>query len=96
MVDPAPGRYVLRVVYYTAPANDWTATVMRQRRDPDRVDPTGKRESYTLTCAAPDGTVLGRSTVTVDRGQRLAVDVPGCTRGESAGAEGSRQNSRWN
>src|SRR4051812_10824703 len=89
VVDPQPGKYVLHVIYYVAPGNDWRATVQRQYRDPDRVDATGRTEAYMLLCETADGTVLGRRSVTVARGQRLAVDVPGCARADSASGGGS-------
>ena len=73
MNDPAAGTYVLRVVYYATAANDWTATVEQRRSLPDRVEPTGETEAYTLTCANADGDVLSTQQVTVARGERLAL-----------------------
>ena len=71
--DPPAGTYVLRVVYYATAANDWTATVEQRRALPDRVEPTGRTEAYTLTCADRDGDVLSTQEVTVARAERLAL-----------------------
>jgi Zinc carboxypeptidase len=76
--DPQPGTYVLRVIYYTTLANDWTASVGFEQAQPDSVEPTGKTEAWTLTCEAPDGKVLATRQVTVARGQSQAVDLAGC------------------
>jgi hypothetical protein len=37
-------------------------------------------ESYKLTCAKPDGTVLQTASVTVDRGRTKRVDLNDCLR----------------
>jgi hypothetical protein len=84
LTDPAPGKYVLAVVYYTTVANDWTATVQQMKRLPDRVEATGKTEAYTLTCETRDGKVLSTQKVTVARGKTLAVD-PCCGEGGPRG-----------
>jgi hypothetical protein len=81
LADPAPGKYVLRVISYVTAANDWTATVQELRRGQDRVQSTGVTEAWTLTCETEDGKVLGTQQVTIRRGQRLALDLKRCSRG---------------
>jgi hypothetical protein len=76
--DPPAGTYVLRVIYYTTVANDWTATVGFEQARPDTIEPTGKTEAWTLTCESPDGKVLVTRQVTIGRGQSQAVDLTGC------------------
>jgi hypothetical protein len=78
VADPAPGTYVLRVVYYLTAGNDWTATVKQSNRTAAHVEPTGKTEAWTLTCETQNGKVLGTQDVTVARGQRLALDLKKC------------------
>jgi hypothetical protein len=79
--NAATGDYVARIVYFlsgadqVAEANSWTLELQRFRKGPDKVE-TG-REEYTLTCQAPDGTVLDTRQVYVERGQRAAVDFCG-------------------
>jgi hypothetical protein len=48
----------------------------------------GQNEAYELTCEQPDGTVLDRLSVVIDRGQTLALN-PGCGAGGSTFADGS-------
>jgi Zinc carboxypeptidase len=92
-VPNAPmGEYVARVVYFLTgadqdeSANDWTLTLSRFRKGPDKVE-TG-REEYTLTCQTGDGTVLDTRSVYVARGQRVTEDLCGGT-AVSGGAAGS-------
>ena len=74
------GDYVARVVYYltgadqNASANDWTLTLQRFRKGPDKVD--SGREEYTLTCLSGD-TVLDTRQVYVERGRRVTEDLCG-------------------
>ena len=37
----------------------------------------GQKEAYTLTCEQPDGTVLDRFSLVIDRGQTVVLN-PGC------------------
>ncbi len=85
MVDPVAGTYVLRVVYYAAPANDWEATIQPLASLPEQVVPTGETEAFTFTCETPDGTVLASREITVARGEQLRIDAPAC---------GGREDSR--
>jgi hypothetical protein len=78
ITDPQPGTYVLRVIYYTAPANDWEATVQPLASLPEQVVSTGKTEAFTFTCERPDGTVLASRDITVARGEKLKLKDLGC------------------
>jgi hypothetical protein len=69
-----PGDYVLRVHNYLAFDPEWHAKVERFDGTPDTVIP-GHKESWTLTCEAPDRTVLETKQVQVDRGQAVNVDL---------------------
>jgi hypothetical protein len=72
LVDPPAGEYTAVIVNYEGgAASDWTG---------GRVDfanplPTtyGPKETWTLTCERPDGTVRATQQVYVDRGQVLAL-----------------------
>ena len=88
--DAPPGDYVARIVYFltgadTVPgANDWTLTLQRFRKGPDKV--TTGREEYTLTCQTAEGTVLDTRQVYVERGQRVTFDLCGGAAPPAAGA----------
>ncbi|HEX2084497.1 MAG TPA: M14 family zinc carboxypeptidase [Solirubrobacteraceae bacterium] len=76
---PTRGTYVIQVIYYAGPANDWKATVEQIEQLPDVWEGTGKTEAYTLTCETADGQVLGSREVTVLRGEVLDLAMPeGC------------------
>jgi hypothetical protein len=84
------GGYVAQIVYFltgadqNASANDWTLTLQRFRKAPDKV--TTGREEYTLTCLSGD-TVLDTRQVYVERGQRVTEDLCGGTGTPTAGAQ---------
>jgi hypothetical protein len=80
LTDPPAGTYVLRVIYYVAPANDWKATIQPLVASPDTVVPTGETEAFTFTCETPDGQVLDSRQVTVARGESLEVKAKGCVK----------------
>jgi hypothetical protein len=73
------GDYVARIVYFLTgadsvpQANNWTLTLDRFRKGPDKVE-TG-REEYTLTCSTSGGQTLDTRQVYVERGQRVTEDV---------------------
>jgi hypothetical protein len=76
MVDPPAGNYVLRVIYYATAANDWTATIQPLTELP----PANATEAFTFTCETPGGNVIGSREITVDRGERLDVNVKDCAK----------------
>jgi hypothetical protein len=69
--DVEPGRYVARVINYTA-TEPYEGTVTFQAPDPFK---PGLQESYTLTCETPQGVVKAERQVYVARGERLALDL---------------------
>ena len=77
MSEPEAGTYVLRVIYYLAPANDWQATI-QPLTVPLVVVPTGETEAFTFTCETPDGTVLDTRQVTIARGETAEIKAKGC------------------
>ena len=79
MSEPEAGTYILRVIYYAAPANDWEATIQPLTAAPDVVVPTGETESFTFTCERA-GTVLGSTEITIARGETTEVDLPQCAK----------------
>jgi hypothetical protein len=80
MDDPQAGTYVLRVIYYAAPANDWQATIQPMTAAPEQVVPTGETEAFTFTCEKADGTVLASKQVTIARGETAEIKAKGCQR----------------
>jgi hypothetical protein len=52
------------------------------------VGAAGRREAYTLTCEQPDGTVLERFSLVIDRGQSAGLNI-GCGSGPSTFADGT-------
>lgn len=70
---PAPGTYVVRVAYFAAATGGYEVRVVRATVT-ETVTP-GRKEAYELTCETPDGTVLERRDVVVDRGQVLDLDL---------------------
>ncbi len=78
MSEPQAGTYVLKVIYYAAPLNDWEATIQPMASLPEQVVGTGETESFTFTCETPDGTVLASREITVARGQQLPIKAPEC------------------
>ena len=87
------GDYVARIVYFltgadqSADANDWTLTLQRFRKGPDKV--TTGREEYTLTCLSGQ-TVLDTRQVYVERGQRVTEDFCGATAADGQAVLGEK------
>jgi hypothetical protein len=52
------------------------------------VGAAGRKEAYTLTCEQPDGTVLERFSLVIDRGQSAGLNI-GCAGGPSTFADGT-------
>ncbi|HEX5511782.1 MAG TPA: M14 family metallopeptidase, partial [Actinomycetales bacterium] len=75
--DPQPGTYVLRAVNFASISPTWTMTAALYESK-TVTDGTGLVENWTLTCERPDGTVLQRVPVVVDRGARAKVDLSTC------------------
>ena len=78
LTEPDAGTYVLRVIYYVAPANDWEATIQPLTAMPDVLVPTGETEAFTFTCETPGGDVLDSRQVTVARGEELEIKAKAC------------------
>jgi hypothetical protein len=70
------GQFVVRVINYSA-AEPYDGTITFQGPDPFR---PAQVESWTFTCESPEGTVLSSQQVTIDRGQRQALRLSGCSR----------------
>ena len=83
---PAAGTYVIRVVYYAALTGSYEVKVSRVTVETQTT--TGAKEAYRLTCERPDGTVLQRHSLVIDRGQRVTLAL-GCGRGPSRFANGT-------
>jgi hypothetical protein len=66
-----PGTYVLRIVYFAAASDQWTATIGYYNFTFSTT--TGAPEAYTLTCEI-GGNVTQSRTVYIARGERLALD----------------------
>jgi hypothetical protein len=84
--DPQAGAYVVRVAYYAALTGNYDVKVTRVTATSEVT--TGHKEAYTLTCERPDGTVLQRHSLVIDRGQRLTLTL-GCGRSRSRFADGT-------
>ena len=65
-----PGTYVLRIVYFAAVSDQWTAKIGYY--PVTETTTTGHPETYTLTCEV-GGQVAATQQVQVARGQQLAV-----------------------
>ncbi len=88
MNDPDAGTYVLRVIYYAAPANDWEATIQPMVAAPEQVVPTGVTEAFTFTCETPGGEVLASREVTIARGEQLKIKAEECGNRSTADTTG--------
>lgn len=68
-----PGQYIVRMINFAAQpgAGDYTGTVTFKRS----AYQAARKESWSMSCESPDGRVLERKDVLVDRGQRLDVDI---------------------
>ena len=75
--DPAVGIYVLRVINYASVSPTWTLTAGLYE-SATGVGGPGLVENWTLTCERPDGRVLQRVPVVVDRGQQVRVNLGVC------------------
>lgn len=78
VVDAPPvGTYRATVVHYATVANDYTLSA-RHFRDGEATVVPGRREPWILTCETPEGEVLQRAEVIVDRGQTADVNLRAC------------------
>jgi hypothetical protein len=75
---PAAGEYVLRVENFASVTTTFTVTAGLYAIDEQVTG--GIVESYTLTCARPNGAVLETVKVAVDRGGTKKVNLNDCTR----------------
>jgi hypothetical protein len=86
--DPQPGEYVVRVHYYAAATGAYEIKGTRVTTT-RTVTPRGPREAYEMTCETPDGTVVERRQVVVDRGETLNVRLAcGGGTGDGPGQDG--------
>ena len=84
--EPAVGTYVARVVNFASTGATWELKVERLHKEPDVFTDLGTREAWTLTCEMPDGTVLSTQQVSVERGQRAALELgKGCQKPKKKG-----------
>jgi hypothetical protein len=74
---PEPGQYVLRVVNFASVTTTFTVTASLHGYAGEDVFGGNIVESYSLSCERPDGTVLQRTTVVVDRGRTKRADLRG-------------------
>ena len=78
---PPVGTYRATVVRYATVSDDYTLTVTRANSEGSTTVP-GRREPWILTCEKPDGTVLQRAEVIVDRGNEAKVDLRNCSKAD--------------
>lgn len=76
---PAAGNYVLRVENFVSVTTAFTVTAGLYSVE-EQVSGGGIVESYTLTCARPNGTVLQTVNVAVDRGGTKKLNLNDCVR----------------
>jgi hypothetical protein len=77
---PEPGDYVLRVENFASASPSFTLTAGLYGVAGEDVFGGNIVESYSLSCARPDGTVLQTTTVTVDRGRTKRINLGECVR----------------
>lgn len=77
---PDPGNYVIRAKNYASVSPTFTVTAGLYGVAREDVSGGNLVESYTLTCEKPDGTVLEKVDVTVDRGRSQRLDLKECSR----------------
>ncbi len=83
--DPVPGRkYILEIRNFSAVGPVDGKIQFLAAKPGTLVTSPPQKESYTLTCEKPAGTVLTTQKVTVDRGQKLALGNV-CARGQASG-----------
>ncbi len=75
---PEPGNYVLRAINFASVTTTFTMTAGLYGVAGEDVFGGGVVESYKLTCARPDGTVLQSVWVAVDRGKTKKVKLTEC------------------
>jgi Zinc carboxypeptidase len=77
---PEPGEYVIRVINFASVTTTFTVTAGLYGFVGEDVFGGNIVESYSLSCARPNGTVLQTAAVTVDRGRTARVNMRECTR----------------
>jgi zinc carboxypeptidase len=75
---PEPGNYLFRVENFASVTTTFTVTAGLYGSAGEDVFGGNIVESYDLSCERPDGTVLQRAKVTVDRGRTQKVDLAEC------------------
>jgi len=80
-----PVKYIARVVNFAA-AEPWEGSVTFESPKPAE---RGIKESWTLSCETANGAVLGDRPLEIDRGERFAVDIPGCAAPAGTGDTGA-------
>ncbi len=78
---PPAGTYRATVVRYATASDDYRLTLTRFNSEGGSTTVPGRREPWILTCEKPDGTVLQRAEVIVDRGQEQKVKLNACAQG---------------
>jgi hypothetical protein len=77
---PEAGNYIIRAEDFASVTTTFTVTAGLYGAAGEDVFGGNIVESYDLTCERPDGTVLQRAKVTVDRGRTQRVDLKECSR----------------
>ena len=78
---PEAGDYIFRVINFASTTPSFTITAGLYGTAGVDVFGDDLVERYKLTCEAPDGTVLQRTSVRVDRGETEKLDLDRCGRG---------------
>jgi hypothetical protein len=92
VTSPPAGHYIAAVQNVQGVANDYTLTINATGQKPGHAEPTGKTESWTLTCETPEGQVLETRDLVIGRGQRSTQNF-GCgatATGEQTGQSGEQ------
>ena len=78
-LNPEPGTYVVRVVYFATPGpgDPYKGKVTFA---PSKQAEGGTKEPYSLTCEDPEGKVLESKQIQVDRGQKVDIGKVDCVR----------------
>ena len=75
--DPQPGKYVIRVINWSASGGSYSGTITFS--GPDPFEPA-RIENWTLTCETLDGRVLESQELVIARGERKTPQFSRCRR----------------
>ena len=88
VVDKPPvGTYRATVIRYATAKDDYTLSAAHLRADTTIVP--ARKEPWILTCETPEGEVLQRAEVIVDRGRVAEVDLKACAKNGRRPAKGT-------